>query len=189
MYTPEVQSQFEKLKTSFEKCLNFLNSELAGMKAGRATPAILDKVLVDYYGTPTPIKSMANMAVTDARTLTISLWDVSMIKEVNKAILAANIGINPNDDGKVIRLVFPVLTEERRKELVKQVRQTGETAKTSLRASRRDILDFCKKQKTDKLISEDDMASIEREVQKLIDAAALQVDGIISEKEKDILTV
>lgn len=181
--------RIEQLLENFEKAISFLKGELSSIKAGRANASMLDKVLVDYYGTPTPLKQMANIMTPDANSLTVSLWDISAIDAVRKGILAANLGMNMSDDGKLIRLMLPALTEERRRELAKQIKQLGENSKISLRNERRDALDFCKKQKNEKLLTEDDLAGIEKQVQKLIDEATATVDKIVADKEKDIMTI
>ncbi len=172
-----------------EKTISVLKSEYANIRAGRANPHILDKVLVDYYGTPTPINQVGNISVTDARCLVISPWDVSMLKVIEKQLLADNIGITPSNDGKVIRLVFPVLTEERRKELVKQVKKTAEDSKVAIRNIRRDAMDALKKMKNNKELSEDEHAQAEKEVEKVITKAVAEVEKVAADKEKDVLTV
>ena len=172
-----------------EKTISVLKGEYANIRAGRANPHILDKVLVDYYGTPTPINQVGNISVTDARCLVISPWDVSMLKVIEKQLLADNIGITPSNDGKVIRLVFPVLTEERRKELVKQVKKTAEDSKVAIRNIRRDAMDALKKMKNNKELSEDEHAQAEKEVEKVITKAVAEVEKISADKEKDVLTV
>ena len=172
-----------------EKTISVLKSEYANIRAGRANPHILDKVLVDYYGTPTPINQVGNISVTDARCLVISPWDVSMLKVIEKQLLAENIGITPSNDGKVIRLVFPILTEERRKELVKQVKKTAEDSKVAIRNVRRDAMDALKKMKNNKELSEDEHAQAEKEVEKVITKAVADVEKIAADKEKDVLTV
>ena len=172
-----------------EKTISVLKSEYANIRAGRANPHILDKVLVDYYGTPTPINQVGNISVTDARCLVISPWDVSMLKVIEKQLLAENIGITPSNDGKVIRLVFPILTEERRKELVKQVKKTAEDSKVAIRNIRRDAMDAFKKMKNNKELSEDEHAQAEKEVEKVITKAVAEVEKISADKEKDVLTV
>ena len=172
-----------------EKTISVLKSEFANIRAGRANPHILDKVLVDYYGTPTPINQVGNISVADARCLVIAPWDASMLKVIEKQLLADNIGITPSNDGKVIRLVFPVLTEERRKELVKQVKKMGEESKVAIRNVRRDAMDALKKMKNNKELSEDEHASAEKEVEKVIVKAIEVVEKVSADKEKDILTV
>lgn len=180
---------YDELKKNLEKVINHLNVEFSSVRAGRANPKILDKVLVDYYGTPTPLYQMANISVPEPRMLVISLWDTSMIKDVVKAINEANIGINPNDDGKVIRLVFPVLTEERRKELVKQTKKIAEEVKVSARNERRVALDNIKLLKKDNLITEDGEKLSEKEIQKILDDYIAKIDKISQDKEKEIMEI
>lgn len=172
-----------------EKTLSVLNSEYISIRAGRANPHILDKVLVDYYGTPTPINQVGNLSVTEGRCLVIAPWDASMLKVIEKQLLAENIGITPSNDGKVIRLVFPMLTEERRKELVKQVKKLAEDSKIATRNVRREAMEFLKKMKNDKEISEDEHSVCEKDVDKLISEAVEKIDKLCAEKEKDIMTV
>ncbi len=171
----------------FEKVIEHLKSELNSMRAGRANPVVLSRVSVEYYGTLTPLNQMANISVTDARTLTVSLYDPSAIKEAKKAIIAADLGLNPVDDGKVIRLSFPQLTEERRKDLIKQAKKLGEDSKVALRNERRDSLDAGKKIK--KEVSEDEYAEFEKVIQKKLDAAIEKVDKLIKDKEADLLEI
>ena len=180
---------YDNLKENLEKVINHLNVEFSSIRAGRANPKILDRVLVDYYGTPTPLYQMANISVPEPRMLVISLWDTSMIKDVVKAINEANIGINPNDDGKVIRLVFPILTEERRKELVKQVKKMAEDSKVAVRNIRRDAMDALKKMKNNKELSEDEHASCEKEIDKIISDSIEKIEKLCADKEKDVLSV
>jgi len=172
-----------------EKAISHLKSELLAVRAGRANPHVLDKITVDYYGTPTPLAHVSNISVQDARQLVISPWDQSLVKEINKAILASDIGLTPSDDGRVIRLTFPMLTEDRRRELVKSTKKTAEDTKVICRNARRDILDELKKLKKDGDISEDDLASYEKDVQKSLDAACLKIDQMMAEKEKEIMQV
>ena len=171
------------------KTISVLKSEYANIRAGRANPHILDRILVDYYGTPTPINQVGNISVSDARCLVIAPWDASMLKVIEKQLLADNIGITPSNDGKVIRLVFPVLTEERRKELVKQVKKQCEDSKVAVRNMRRDAMDALKKMKNNKELSEDEHALAEKEVEKVISKAIEEVDKASADKEKDVLTV
>ena len=171
------------------KTISVLKSEYANIRAGRANPHILDRILVDYYGTPTPINQVGNISVSDARCLVIAPWDASMLKVIEKQLLADNIGITPSNDGKVIRLVFPVLTEERRKELVKQVKKQCEDSKVAVRNIRRDAMDALKKMKNNKELSEDEHALAEKEVEKVISKAIEEVDKASADKEKDVLTV
>lgn len=172
-----------------EKTLSVLKSDFANMRAGRANPHILDRISVDYYGTLTPLAQMSNITVTDAKCLTISVWDASMLKAVEKAILEANIGINPTNDGKVIRLVFPDLTEERRRDLVKQVKKGGEEAKVAVRNIRRDAMDTLKKMKTAKHITEDEAADYEKDIEKLTVKFVEAIDNTVKDKEKELMSV
>ena len=172
-----------------EKTVSVLNSEYITIRAGRANPHILDKVLVDYYGTPTPINQVGNLSVTEGRCLVIAPWDASMLKVIEKQLLAENLGITPVNDGKVIRLVFPALTEERRKELVKQVKKMAEDSKVAVRNVRRDGMDALKKMKNNKEISEDEHAVCEKEVDKVISEAIEKVEKLCADKEKDIMSV
>ena len=172
-----------------EKTISVLKSDYAVIRAGRANPHILDKVLVDYYGTPSPINQVGNISVSDARCLVIAPWDVNMLKVIEKQLLSENLGITPTNDGKVIRLVFPQLTEERRKEIVKQVKKMAEDAKVAVRNIRRDALDLLKKMKNNKELSEDDHATCEKEIEKVITKAVESVEKLGQEKEKDVLSV
>lgn len=171
------------------KAINSLEGDLASIRAGRANPAILDKITVEYYGVQTPLAQVGTISVPEARTIIVQPWDVSVLKEIEKAILASDIGINPNNDGKVIRLNFPPLTEERRKELNKSVSKRGEEAKVAVRNIRRDSIEQFKKQKKANEITEDDLKDLEDQVQKMTDKFVKQIDGIIAEKEKEILEV
>ena len=157
------------LEDKLEKTASVLRESFANIRAGRANPHVLDKVLVDYYGAPTPVNQVGNIAVTDAKCITISPWEASMLKNIEKAILASNIGLNPVNDGKVIRLVFPDLTEERRRDLVKQVKQLSEEAKVAARNVRRETMDALKKMKTAKELSEDESAGYDKHVEKALD--------------------
>ena len=172
-----------------DKTVSVLNSEYVTIRAGRANPHILDKVLVDYYGTPTPINQVGNMSVTEGRCLVIAPWDASMLKVIEKQLVAENIGITPVNDGKVIRLVFPALTEERRRELVKQVKKMAEDSKVAVRNIRRDGMDALKKMKNNKELSEDEHSASEKEVAKVIAEAIEKIDKLCQEKEKDIMSV
>ncbi len=186
---PEVGDAFEEYELSLMDTVEHLKSELNTIRAGRATPQILNKITVDYYGALTPLNQMANITVPEARLLQISLWDSSMIKAVVKAITASDIGITPTDDGKVIRLVFPQLTEERRRDLGKQVKKVGEDYKVTLRNARRDIMDKLKAFNKNKQITDDEVATYEKEVQKILDKNIASVDALIKEKENEILEV
>lgn len=172
-----------------EKSVSVLKADYAVIRAGRANPHILDKVLVDYYGTPSPINQVGNISVQDARCLVIAPWDASMLKVIEKQLLAENLGMTPANDGKVIRLVFPVLTEERRKDLVKQVKKMAEDAKVAVRNIRRDGMEELKKLKNSKEISEDEHAQAEKEVEKVITKTVQEIDSAAADKEKDVLSV
>lgn len=171
------------------KTIAVLKNELNGLRAGRANPQVLDRVMVDYYGSQTPINQLANLSTPEARVLAIAPWDPKSIPAIEKAIQKSDVGINPTNDGKVIRLVFPQLTEERRKDLVKMVRKYGEEGKVAIRSIRRDTNDEIKKQKKGNLITEDDQKILEDKAQKLTDELIKEVDKIIAEKEKEILAV
>lgn len=184
-----IQDILNEYKNDANKAINFLKGEFAVLKAGRANPHILDKVFVDYYGTMTPINQMANISVPEARMLVISLWDLGAMNAVRKAIQLADIGVNPSDDGKILRLVFPMLTEERRKELVKQVKKLGEDTKISLRNARKDCMDMIKQEKKDNNLSEDEYSFIENQVQKLTDTFNEQIESLTELKEKEVMEV
>ncbi len=185
----EVLTLLDGFTAKMDKTISVMREEFASLRAGRANPHILDKVQVDYYGTMTPINQMANISVPEPRSLVISLWDASMLKGVEKAILAANLGVNPVNDGKVIRLTFPELTEERRKDLVKQIKKMSEDSKVALRNLRRDCMDALKKMKNDKKITEDELASYEKEVEKPFAKAVETVDAVFKDKEKELMSV
>ena len=176
-------------KDKMGKTISVLKRDLSSLRAGRANAQVLDRVMVDYYGTPTPINQMGNISSPEPRILMISVWDASALGAVEKAIQKSDLGINPNNDGKVIRLVFPELTEERRKELVKVVRKKGEEAKVAIRSIRRDANDQIKKQRKENEITEDDQKLLEDAAQKATDQYIKEIDGIIADKEKEILEV
>lgn len=181
----------EKLQvydTKMQKTMNSLDAELATIRAGRANPNVLNKLTVDYYGVPTPIQQAANISVPEARMIQIQPWDKSLIKAIEKAILTSDIGINPSNDGSVIRLVFPELTEDRRKEIVKDVKKKGEAAKVAIRNIRRDGNDAFKKLKGTE-VSEDEIKDLEDELQKLTDKYITNIDKAIDVKSKEVLTV
>ena len=184
-----MNADLNQFKEKMEKSVDSLASEYSTIRAGRANPHILDKISVDYYGQPSSLQSVANISVAEARTLMIQPWEASLIKEIEKAILTADLGLTPNNDGKVIRLTFPELTEERRKELVKNVKKKGEGAKVAIRNIRRDANDMIKKQQKANEISEDEQKDAESEIQKLTDQYVSQVDQMIEEKSKEIMTV
>ena len=171
------------------KSLANLEEEFAGIRAGRANPHVLDKLRVDYYGTPSPIQSVANVSVPEPRMIQIQPWEVSMVKEIEKAIMCSDLGINPTNDGKVIRLVFPELTEERRKELAKDIKKKGENAKVAVRNIRRDAIDHFKKVGKEEDLSEDEIKDLEDTIQKLTDEYVAKVDKAVDAKSKEILTV
>ena len=172
-----------------DKTISVLNGEYITIRAGRANPHILDKVLVDYYGTPSPINQVGNISVSEGRCLVISPWDASMLKVIEKQLIAENLGINPTNDGKVIRLVFPALTEERRRELVKQVKKMAEDSKVAVRNIRRDGMDALKKMKNNKELSEDEHAICEKDLDKVIAESIEKIEKLCADKEKDIVTV
>lgn len=185
----EVLELFDEFESRLEKGVSNLKNEYNNLKAGRANQHVLDKVMVDYYGTSTPIKQIANITIPEARVLMISVWDQSCLKDVEKAINAANIGISPNNDGKVIRLIFPELTQDRRKDLVKQIKTFAENSKVSLRNSRRDINDGIKKLKKDNLITEDEVSIYEKDVDKKLSEAIDKIEKITKEKEIEVMSV
>lgn len=172
-----------------DKTIHALANELAGIRAGRANPAVLDKIVVDYYGAPTPLNQMAAISVAEARILVISPWDASVLNQIDKAIQASDIGINPTNDGKSLRLVFPQLTEERRKELAKQISKYGEEAKVAIRNCRRDAIDKFKDMKKKSEITEDDLKTCEKDIQDLTDKKSAEVDKLVAAKQKEILEV
>lgn len=185
----EVLEVFDKFEEKLEKGVSNLKGEYAKLKAGRANAHVLDKIYVDYYGTPTPIKQLGNISVPEARILMISVWDVSALKAVEKAINEANIGINPQNDGKVIRLIFPELTEARRKELCKEIKAMGENTKIALRNARRDANDAIKKLKKDNVVTEDEVSVCEKEIDKMLAEAVAEVDKSTKDKEQEVMTV
>ena len=180
---------YSEIKEKMEKTIESLVQRLSEVRAGRANPAILNKVKIDYYGTPTPINQVAGISVPEARMIMIQPWDVSILKEIEKAILASEIGINPNTDGKVIRLVFPELTEERRKDLVKEIKKYAEDAKVSIRNARRDGIDKAKAMQKDGDITEDELKAAETEIQKITDKYIEEVDKTIIAKETEIMSI
>ena len=181
--------ELKEYKEKMGKSIDSLASEYTSIRAGRANPHILDKITVDYYGQPTNLQSVANISVSEARTLVTQPWEASLIKEIEKAIMVSDIGITPNNDGKVIRLSFPELTEERRKELVKDVKKKGEGAKVAIRNIRRDANDMIKKQQKANEISEDEQKDAEDEIQKMTDEFVAKIDTMVEDKSKEIMTV
>ena len=178
-----------KFEEKMTKTISVFEENLAEIRAGRANPAILNKIMIDYYGTPTPINQVAGISVPEARLIVIQPWDGSILKEIEKEILKSDIGINPNNDGKVIRLSFPELTEERRKEIVKDIRKMAEEAKVAVRSIRRDAIDEAKKAQKDSEISEDELKSAEDNIQQLTDKYVAKVDEILGTKEKEVMSI
>lgn len=184
-----MQTVYDNTKEKMEKTLTALSKEFAALRAGRASAAILDKLSVDYYGVPTPINQMAAVSVAEARILTIQPWDASTIGEIEKAIQQSDIGINPQSDGKLIRLNFPPLTEDKRKELAKNVGKLAETAKVAIRSVRRDSIEKLKNMKKQSEITEDDLKDGENELQKITDGFIKQIDEMSAKKEKEIMEI
>ena len=184
-----MDERIQKYEDKMKKTLASLDSELATIRAGRANPHILDKLTVDYYGAPTPLQQVANITVPEARMIQIQPWESSLIKGIEKAILVSDLGLNPSNDGKVIRLVFPELTEERRKELVKDVKKKGENAKVAVRNVRRDANDTIKKENKANEISEDEQKQLEDKIQKLTDKFVAKIDDAVEAKSAEVMTV
>ena len=184
-----MDSRLAVFEEKMGKSLANLEEEFAGIRAGRANPHVLDKLRVDYYGTPSPIQSVANVSVPEPRMIQIQPWEASMVKEIEKAIMCSDLGINPTNDGKVIRLVFPELTEEGRKELAKDIKKKGENAKVAVRNIRRDAIDHFKKVGKEEDLSEDEIKDLEDTIQKLTDEYVAKVDKAVDAKSKEILTV
>ena len=181
--------ELDEIEERMTKSIDSLENKFSEVRAGRANPAILNRVMVDYYGVQTPINQVAGISVPEARMIVIQPWDANVLKPIEKAILAADIGINPNNDGKVIRLNFPELTEERRKELVKDVKKLAEEAKVSIRSIRKDGMDDVKAKQKNSEITEDEKADLEDDIQKLTDKYVGIIDEILEKKEKDIMNV
>ena len=184
-----IKKVIDAAKEKMGKTREVYRSDLMAIRAGRANPQLLDRILVDYYGTPTPLTQMANISAPEPRMLQINLWDASTLSKVEKAILASDLGLTPSNDGMVIRLILPELTEERRKELTKVVRKTAEEAKVATRSIRRDAIEQIKKLKKDSTITEDDQKKAEEDIQKITDAAIKEIDKITADKEKEIMDV
>lgn len=192
MYYKIVQNKimdFTNIEERMNKTINVFIENLAEIRAGRANPNILNKVMVEYYGTPTPINQMAGISVPEPRMILIQPWDMSVLKEIEKAIQKADLGINPNNDGKVIRLSFPELTEERRKEIVKDIKKMTEEAKIAIRSIRRDGIDMAKTAQKNGEITEDELAGAENKIQKITDSKIEEIDKISEDKEKEIMSV
>jgi ribosome recycling factor len=184
-----MKAEYKIYDEKMTKPLNSLTGEFASIRAGRANPAVLDKVLVDYYGVPTQINQLAAVSVSEARVLVIQPWDKTTLKAIEKAILTSEIGINPNNDGSVIRLAFPPLTEERRKELSKDIRKLGEDAKVAIRSIRRDAMEKFKASKKNNEITEDDLKNAEKDIQTMTDKYCKDIDAMTENKEKEIMSI
>ncbi|MDD6798485.1 MAG: ribosome recycling factor [Bacteroides sp.] len=182
-------SDIKAFEEKMNRSIDALAEEFSTIRAGRANPHILDKIRIDYYGSPTPLQQVANISVPEARIILIQPWEASLIKEIEKAIIIADLGLTPNNDGKAIRLVFPELTEDRRKELSKDVKKKGENAKVAIRNIRRDANDLFKKQNKANEISEDELKNAEDSIQELTDKYIAKVDKCVEEKTKEIMTV
>lgn len=184
-----MKAEYKIYDEKMTKTLNALKNEFASIRAGRANPAVLDKIFVDYYGVPTQINQMAAISVSEARVLVIQPWDKTTLKLIEKAILTSEIGINPNNDGSVIRLAFPPLTEERRKELSKDIRKLGEESKVSIRSIRRDAIEKFKASKKNGDITEDDLKNAEKDIQNMTDKYCKDIDVMTDDKEKEIMSI
>lgn len=184
-----MKTVLKKAEERMNKRIDHLNTEFAAIRAGRANPAVLDKVVVDYYGAPTPINQLAAVSVTEARTLMIQPWDASVLTPIERAIQMSDIGINPQNDGKSLRLIFPPLTEERRKDLVKDVKELAEEAKVGVRNVRRDTVDKFKSMKKDGEITEDDLKQAEKKTQDITDKAVKEIDALADKKQKEIMSI
>ena len=180
---------YQEYDVKMQKTIEVVVSDFAGVRAGRANAAVLDKITVEYYGTETPIQHVASISTPDARTLVIQPWDGTLLKAVEKALLASELGINPQNDGKVIRLIFPQLTEERRKELTKQVKKYGEGGKVAIRNIRRDAMEKFKAMKKKSELTEDDLKELEEDMQKLTDKRCKEIDDLTAKKEAELMAV
>ena len=180
---------YQEYDVKMQKTIEVVVSDFAGVRAGRANAAVLDKITVEYYGTETPIQQVASISTPDARTLVIQPWDGTLLKAVEKALLASELGINPQNDGKVIRLIFPQLTEERRKELVKQIHKYAENGKVAIRNIRRDAMEAFKKKEKASEITKDDLKQAEKDLQKLTDDSCKELDALLAKKEKELMAV
>ena len=180
---------FKEFSRRMDKALDHLQEEFGAVRAGRANAKVLDRITVEYYGSETPLNGVATISSPDARTLVIQPWDTTLLKEIQKAILSSELGINPQNDGKVIRLIFPQLTEERRKELTKQVKKYAEDAKVAMRNIRRDGMDYVKKLKKDSQITEDEQKKAEKDLQDMLDKYTKKVDESLAAKEKELMAI
>ena len=184
-----ITEQMLLFEERLEKGVSFVKNEFSMIRAGRVNPAIIERVTVDYFGTPTPLKQLANLSCADSRTIVINLWDTAIIREACKALGSANVGANPIDDGRIIRLVFPQLTEERRRELVKQVRKICEEGKVAMRNDRRDAMDKVKRICKEEKISEDEQKSVESDIQKMLDSYVSSLEKLLEKKESEIMEI
>ena len=184
-----MEARLQSYEDKMKKALDFLAEEYAAVRAGRANPHVLDRIEVDYYGTMSPLQQVGNITVPEARVLMIQPWDSSMLKKIEKAIMVSDLGIHPTNDGKAIRLVFPELTEEKRRETSKEVKKKGEEAKVAIRNIRRDTMDLIKKEKKDSIITEDDQKDLEEKLQKLTDEYIKKVDQKVEVKTKEVMSV
>ncbi len=187
--TPQIEEIFLNFEMNCDKAIEYMKNEYNLMRAGRANPKLVESIKVNYYGTPTAIKMMGNISIPESRCLVITPWDKSALKDIEKAILAANIGVTPQNDGTLIRLTFPVLTEERRRDLVKQVKKLAEDTKVVLRNARREAMDGLKKEKNSKTVSEDLIADYEEEVDNALAKQIELIDRLSKEKETDVMSV
>lgn len=181
--------EFNEIEERMKKSISVFEENLSEIRAGRANPAILNKIMVDYYGVPTPINQVAGVSVPEARMIVIQPWDASVLKDIERAILTSDIGLNPNNDGKVIRLAFPELNEERRKEIVKDIKKMAEEAKVAVRSIRRDGIDKAKELQKESSITEDDLKRAEEQIQKMTDKKIEEIDVILDKKEKEIMSI
>ena len=184
-----LKDEYKKYEDKMQKSIDSVAADFASVRAGRANAAVLDRIMVDYYGSPTPIQQIAAISTPDPRTLLIQPWDISAVKSIEKAIQNSDLGINPQNDGRSLRLSFPQLTEERRKELVKQIRKYAENGKVAIRNIRRDAMDNFKKQEKKAEITEDEMKQVEKDLQKLTDDSCRKLDDLLAKKEKELMAV
>ena len=184
-----LQEEYKIYEEKMKKSIDSVSADFASVRAGRANAAVLDRIMVDYYGSPTPIQQIAAIASPDPRSLVITPWDGSALKAIEKAIQNSDLGINPQNDGKALRLAFPQLTEERRKELVKQIRKYAESGKVAVRNIRRDAMDNFKKQEKESEITEDELKQVEKDFQKLTDESCKKLDELLAKKEKELMAV
>ena len=184
-----LKDEYKKYEDKMQKSIDSVAADFASVRAGRANAAVLDRIMVDYYGSPTPSQQIAAISTPDPRTLLIQPWDTSAVKSIEKAIQNSDLGINPQNDGRSLRLSFPQLTEERRKELVKQIRKYAESGKVAIRNIRRDAMDNFKKQEKKSEITEDEMKQVEKDLQKLTDDSCKKLDDLLAKKEKELMAV